>query len=131
MCSKNHRSRSKGAHFDPVESQRLCTKMLHNSVREHINNMIKVAKIDDGMVPIVWGTAHRTIGGGYLLAATEYDKQSVEERQGHPHLTPHLTPHTRTLKCRERPVGQPSCVASQTHTHTHTCALSTNLLVLA
>ena len=70
--------------------------MLHNTYRQHINNVIKVAKIEDEMVPIVWGPAHRKSDGGYLSAATQYDKQSVEERQGQPHLTTHLT-----LKCRE------------------------------
>ena len=96
VCAKN---KSKGSSFDPDDNQRVATKMLHNTYRQHINNVIKVAKIEDEMVPIEWGAAHRNTDGGYLCAATEYDKQTVEERQGQPHLTRHLT-----LKCRERPV---------------------------
>jgi hypothetical protein len=89
VCAKKHNPKSKGASFDPDQQQRVATKMLHNTYRQHINNVIKVAKIEDEMVPIVWGPAHITADGGYLSAATHYDKHSVEERQGQPHLTSH------------------------------------------
>ena len=96
LCAKK---KSKGSSFDPVDNQRVATKMLHNTYRQHINKVIKAAKIEDEMVPLEWRPTHRNVDGGYLCAATEYDKQTVEERQGQPHLTTHLT-----LKCRERPV---------------------------
>ena len=101
VCQK--KSKTKGATFDPLLPQRIATKMMHNTYREHIQGIMKVAKIDDELLPLAWGPAHRNSDGGYLAAAMEYDSQSLEERQGQPHLT---SPHTThlTLKCRERPV---------------------------
>ena len=51
VCAKN---KSKGSSFDPDQKQRIATKMLHNTYRQHINNVIRLAKIEDEMVPIVW-----------------------------------------------------------------------------
>ena len=69
VCAKN---RSKGSTFDPADNQRVATKMLHNTYRQHINNVIKVAKNEDEMVPIEWGPTHRKSDGGYLSVATQY-----------------------------------------------------------